>query len=353
MSYFRRAPAGGGEFTEVRYEVAGPTATITLDRPRAHNAYSSRSLEELATAFRDAARDDRVAAVVFTGSGTRAFCTGGDVKEYQRDYVARPRDYWHYMGLFRAYIESILRCPKPVIARLNGMAVGGGNESQLACDFTVMAGHAWLGQVGTGVGSVACGGSTQWLPLVVGDRRAREMLYLNERVPAAKALDWGLVNEVVPSVRRGEEWLAAPTPEEVEHAQRGERGLAIDLGPLDRAVEALARRLYEKFPECLRYTKAQANFWKELAWSQTIAHGQEWLALHYGSREPWEGMTAFVEKRPVDFAGLRERWAEDRSPESVWGAPVGECPSCGAKGLPAEFAHCGRCGAALLVGAER
>jgi enoyl-CoA hydratase/carnithine racemase len=239
------------------------------------------------------------------------------------------------------------------VARLNGIAVGGGNESQLACDFTVMAGHAWLGQVGTGVGSVACGGSTQWLPLVVGDKRARQMLFLNERLSARRALEWGLVNEVVPSVRRGEEWLEQPTAEEVEQAQRGENGLAIDLGPLDRSVAALAGRLYDKFPECLRYTKTQANFWKELAWSQTISHGQEWLALHYASREPWEGMTAFVEKRPVDFAGLRRRWAEDRSPESVWGAPVGECPACGAADLPAEFTHCGRCGAALLVGAER
>jgi enoyl-CoA hydratase/carnithine racemase len=183
----------------VRYWVENGVATVTLDRPKAYNCYSTLALEELALAFRDAAWDDEVAVVVYTGAGDRAFCTGGDVKEYERDYVARPRDKRHNMGLFRSYIESILRCPKPVIARINGIAVGGGNESQLACDFAVAGSHVWLGQVGTGVGSVACGGSTQWLPLAVGDRRARRMLFLNERVYAEQALDWGLVSEVAPT----------------------------------------------------------------------------------------------------------------------------------------------------------
>jgi hypothetical protein len=173
------------------------------------------------------------------------------------------------------------------------------------------------------------------------------MLYLNERIPAPRALDWGLVNEVVPTVRHGEAWLADPTPAEVERAHRREEGWAIDLSPLDRAIELLVARLHDSFPECLRYTKAQTNFWKELAWGMTVPHAQEWLSLHFATREPWEGMSAFAEKRPVDFAGLRRRWAEDRSPETVWGAPVGRCGRCGAAGLPAEFTHCGACGAPL------
>jgi enoyl-CoA hydratase/carnithine racemase len=353
MSYIRE-PRPPRILEEVRYRVENGVATVTLDRPRAYNCYSTRALEELAWAFRDAAWDDQVAVVVYTGAGDRAFCTGGDVKEYERDYVSRPRDYWHYMGLFRTYIESILRCPKPVIARLNGIAVGGGNESQLACDFAVAGSHVWLGQVGTGVGSVACGGSTQWLPLVVGDRRARQMLLLNQRVYAWQALEWGLVGEVAATVRRGEDWLGAPTPSEIEQAYRNDTGWEIDLAPLDRAVALLADRLRETFPECLRYTKTQTNYWKEQAWNATVPHGQEWLTLHYASREPWEGMSAFVEKRPVDFGGLRRRWSEDRHPESVWGAPTGACPECGAQGLPAGFAHCGACGASLQpVGAGR
>ncbi len=346
MSHFRngrRTP----HFEEILYEVREGVATITFNRPKFYNAYSTQALEETALAFREASWDDAVDVVVLTGAGTRAFCTGGDVREYEAEYVARPRDYWKYMGLFRAYIESILHCPKPVIARLNGICVGGGNESQLACDLTVMAGHTYLGQVGVGVGSVACGGATQWLPLVVGDKRARQMLYLNERIPAQKALDWGLVNAVAPTVRNGDGFIEDPTPEQVEKAQRGEAGWSIDFTRLDETVRDLALQLKNKFPECLRYTKAQTNFWKELAWHQTVSHAQEWLALHYVCREPNEGMKAFVEKRPVDFAAVRRAWAEDRGPEFVWGPPTGKCPSCGASGLPGDFRHCGRCGAAL------
>ncbi|HEX6069910.1 MAG TPA: enoyl-CoA hydratase/isomerase family protein, partial [Longimicrobiaceae bacterium] len=179
MSHFASRPAGSFDFREVGYAKTESVATITIDRPQAYNAYSTGALEELAAAFRDAAFDDAVGVIVLTGAGDRAFCTGGDVKEYEASYTTRPRDYWKYMQLFRAYIESIVECGKPVIARLNGMAAGGGNESQMACDLAVMAEHAWIGQVGTRVGSVAAGGGTQWLPILIGDRRAREMLFFN------------------------------------------------------------------------------------------------------------------------------------------------------------------------------
>jgi enoyl-CoA hydratase/carnithine racemase len=340
-------------FREVVYAKAGGVATITLDRPHAFNAYSTRALEELATAFRDAAFDDAVGVVVMTGSGHHAFCTGGDVKEYAEDYVSRPRDYWKYMALFRAYIESILDTGKPVVARLNGMAVGGGNETQLACDLTVMAEHAYVKQVGTHVGSVACGGSTQWLPLVAGDKRAREILMLNEPVPAAKAIEWGLVNWVVPSVRHGEEWIEGPTPEQVRWAQKGEQGWRIDLARLDAKVAEVCARLLASFPECTRYTKQQVNFWKDLAWHQTVRHAQDWLALHYTSWEPVEGMRAFVEKRKPRYGLLRERAAAGLASETPWGAWSRSCPECGAADLPAGHAYCGACGAALAVEAVR
>jgi enoyl-CoA hydratase/carnithine racemase len=219
MRSFPSKSADDLDLTEVGYAKSSGRATITITRPQAYNAYSTRALEELASAFRDASFDDAVGVIVFTGAGTAAFCTGGDVKEYADAYVSRPRDYWKYMALFRAYIESILNTGKPVVARINGMAVGGGNESQLACDLSVMADHAFIRQVGTHVGSVACGGSTQWLPLTVGDRRAREILMLNEPIPARKALEWGLVNWVVPSVRCGEEWVEEATAEQVRLAQ--------------------------------------------------------------------------------------------------------------------------------------
>jgi enoyl-CoA hydratase/carnithine racemase len=353
MPPFPSRAADSFGFREVIYAKAGGVATITIDRPHNFNAYSTRALEELAAAFRDAAFDDAVGVVVMTGSGHQAFCTGGDVKEYAEDYVSRPRDYWKYMALFRAYIESILNTGKPVVARLNGMAVGGGNETQLACDLTVMAEHAYVKQVGTHVGSVACGGSTQWLPLVAGDKRAREILMLNEPVPAAKALEWGLVNWVVPSVRRGEEWIEGATPDQIRLAQKGAQGWRIDLARLDAKVAEVCAKLLASFPECTRYTKQQVNFWKDLAWHQTVRHAQDWLALHYTSWEPVEGMRAFVEKRKPRYALLRERAAAGLASETPWGAWSRSCPECGAGDLPAGHAFCGACGAALAVEAVR
>jgi len=334
-------------FKDILYEKCNWVARITINRPHNYNAYTTETLVELATAFRQAAFDDEVAVIVYTGAGDRAFCTGGDVKEYERRYTRSPHDYWKYMGLFSAYIESILNTGKPVIARLNGMAVGGGNESHLACDLSVIAEHAYVGQVGTGVGSVAAGGATQWLPLFVGDRRARWMLMLNRKVPPSQALEWGLVNEVAPSVKKDGEFVVRATPEQIAKAQRGEDGYAIDLTRLDEAVNALCQELIDKFPECTRYTKQNVNFWKDFAWHQTIGHARDWLAIHFASWEPLEGMNAFVEKRQAGYQMLRERAAAGRSSEFPWGPYARTCLHCGAKSLPDEFEYCGKCGASL------
>jgi enoyl-CoA hydratase/carnithine racemase len=346
----RRSPFSRGRplsSETVRTSTEGGVARITIDRPGAFNAYTTQTLRDLAEAFREASFDDAVGVVVLTGAGDRAFCTGGDVKEYEAVYTRRPRDYWKYMGLFRAALEAILDAGKPVVARLNGLVVGGGNEVQLACDFAVAAEHVVIHQVGTHVGSVACGGATQWLPLAVGDRRAREMLFLNERIPARQALEWGLVTRVAPTVTKEGTLLERPGPEEIEKARRGEDGYGIDLGPLDREVDGLAKRLLDTFPECSRYTKEQLNFWKGLAWHQTIGHARDWLALHFACLEPMEGMGAFVEKRAPDRMGLRRRLAEGGSGEFPWGAYIRRCPGCDAKGLPESFDFCGRCGRPL------
>jgi len=342
-----------GVFREILYQRSGGVARITHSRPEAHNAYRTLTLRELAHAVRHASVDDRVGVVVLTGAGTRAFCTGGDVKEYADRFLRRPHDYWKYMAVFREAVESLLRCGKPVIARLNGMAVGGGNELHLACDLSVAASHIYLGQVGVGVGSVAAGGATQWLPIAVGDRRARQMLMLNERIFAPQAAEWGLVSAVAPSVVRKGEWVASPTLEEIAWAQKEDRGYRIDLEKLDDAVDALARRLLGMFPECLRYTKAQTNFWKELAWNQTVGHAQEWLALHFATVEPFEGMHAFVDKRPARVTELRQRIATDGEGDYLHGAPLRSCGSCGETGLPSLFQYCGRCGASLAAPKKR
>jgi 6-oxocyclohex-1-ene-1-carbonyl-CoA hydrolase len=343
---FEQLPAV--EYTEILYAKADWVARITIDRPGSYNCYSTRTLIELAAAFREASFDDEVAAIVFTGSGQQAFCTGGDVKEYERVYTKSPHDYWKYMGLFSAYIESILNCGKPVIGRLNGMAVGGGNESHLACDLSVIAEHAYVGQVGTKVGSVAAGGATQWLPIFVGDRRARWMLMLNRPVTAYQALDWGLVNEVVPSVVKDGEFIVHATPEQITKAKKGQDGYSIDLSKLDEAVDSIVKDLIEQFPECQRYTKQQVNFWKDLSWHQTVGHARDWLSTHYSSFEPIEGMNAFVEKRKPGYKMLREQAASpEGSSEFPWGSYAKSCPECGARFIPSQFGYCGQCGKAL------
>lgn len=347
MRHFRSKPADSLGLTEVLYEKADRIGRITINRPHRYNAYSTAALQELAAALHDAAHDDAVGVIVLTGAGDRAFCTGGDVKEYAEEYVQRPRDYWKYMNLFRGYIEAIVDSGKPTIARVNGMAVGGGNESHLACDLSVMAEHAVLRQVGTHVGSVACGGATQWLPLHVGDKRAREMVMLNRPVPARKALEWGLTNRVAPSVTKDGAFVENATDAQIQAALAGKDGYGLSLERLDREVNELAQALLESFPECTRYTKEQTNFLKNFVWHSTVGHAREWLSLHYACAEPLEGMNAFVEKRKVRFLEMRDRAARDESPEMPWGAYTRLCPKCGARGLPSQFEFCGRCGTKL------
>ena len=287
--YVGREPEEFG-FTSIRYEKAAFRATITLNRPEVLNAVSYTMLEELADALKDASWDDAVAVVVLTGAGDRAFCTGADLKE-QQEFLQRPRDYWKWMGTFIEVHERLRNLGKPTVARLNGIVVGGGNEFNLSCDLAVAADDIYIRQVGTSHGSVALAGATQFLPLIVGDRRAREILLLNEEIPASKALEWGLIN------------YAVPRPE------------------LDAAIDTLVDKLIAKLPEKTRYTKQQLNFWRDLSWHLTIGHGREWLAIHNTSPETWEGVRAFSEKREPDYDAIRRRWAEDGGPEWLGGEP--------------------------------
>ena len=317
MRFFESRPAADLKFKYLLYTKSESVARITINRPEVYNAYNTPALIELREAFRDATFDDKVGVIVLTGAGEKAFCTGGDVKEYADVYTRTPRDYWKYMTCFQEALDAIRNTGKPVIARINGIVAGGGNEFNLACDLAIAAEHATFRQVGTRVGSVAAGGATQWLPITIGDRRSREMLFLCEAIPAKTALDWGLINQVVPAAE------------------------------LDSAVNAMVQKLLDKFPECLRYTKQQVNFWKDLAWHSTVGHARDWLTLHFTDVEPYEGMTSFVEKRPPDYRGLRRRAAEGGSSEYLFGPPMKRCAKCGAKGMPEQFTFCGSCGAKL------
>ena len=134
MRQFESRPASSFLFREVSYGKADGIARVTIDRADRHNAYSTACLEELATALRDASFDDAVGVIVLTGAGDRAFCSGGDVKEYADAYIGTPRDYWKYMALFRAYIDAILGAGKPVVARVNGIAAGKAAERDFTFD---------------------------------------------------------------------------------------------------------------------------------------------------------------------------------------------------------------------------
>lgn len=318
-SYFRGQAPEGFAFQEILYEKSNWVARVTINRPEVYNAYSTTTLRELGQAFQDASWDDSVAVLVLTGAGQKAFCTGGDVAEYYQRYTRRPHDYWKWMGEFERALDLLRNLGKPAIARLNGVVAGGGNEFNLACDLAVAAQHVEILQVGPKVGSVPCGGATQWLPITIGDRRAREMLFLCDRISAEQALQWGLVNRVVAADQ------------------------------LDACVDEMAQKLVDRFPECLRYTKQQCNYWKDLAWHATIGHGRDWLALHYTSQEPYEGMQAFVQKRPTRYRELREAAAQGKSPEFLWGPWTRDCPQCKAQGIPEDFRYCGCCGHSLLA----
>ncbi|HLF81459.1 MAG TPA: enoyl-CoA hydratase/isomerase family protein [Anaerolineales bacterium] len=280
-------------FEAIRYEKGDLRATITINRPRVLNAVNIQVLQEMNLALKDASWDDAVAVLVLTGEGDRAFCTGADLGE-QEQFLERPRDYWKWMGEFIECHERLRHLGKPSIARLNGIVVGGGNEFNLSCDLAVAADDIYIRQVGTSHGSVALAGATQFLPLIVGDRRAREILLLNEEIPAQKALDWGLLNYVVPR------------------------------NQLDQTVDELVAKLIAKLPEKTRYTKQQLDFWRDLSWHLTIGHGRDWLAIHATSPETREGARAFQEKRQPDYAEIRRRWAQDEAPEWPEGHPPGE-----------------------------
>lgn len=305
------------QFEFVKYEKKNMVATVTLNRPEVYNCLNFQTLREMTRAFELASWDDEVGVVVLTGAGDKAFCTGADMKEQNEVILDRPRNYWKWMGAFIEAHEKLKNIGKPTIARLNGITVGGGNEFNINCDLAIMADHGYIRQVGNSHGSVAAGGATQWLPLIVGDRRAREILWLNEEISPEKALEWGLVNEVVP------------------------------YSQLDDAVDNMAQKLLNKLPECVRYTKEQTNFWRNISFNLTVGHARDWLTVHTGAFETHEAMRAFSEKRKPDYAMLRERAASGGSSEHMWGAPMLHCGACGAKDIPEYFNHCGVCGAPL------
>jgi enoyl-CoA hydratase/carnithine racemase len=253
-------------FETIVYAKTPPRATITLNRPDVLNAFDFRMLRELTRACEDASWDDDIRVVVVTGSG-RAFCVGADLRSWADDYLGNPREYWKWFGAFKDMHDRLREIGKPTVARINGIAVGGGNELQMACDLAVMVDDAFIRHVGPEHGSVPAGGATQWLPVFVGDRRAREILLLCDEIPARQAEEWGLVNRAVPGVE------------------------------LDAAVDYYVDRLAVKLPQTIRYTKQQLNWWRDISWHETVNHARDWLALSMLGDEAQEAVRGFLNRR--------------------------------------------------------
>jgi 2-ketocyclohexanecarboxyl-CoA hydrolase len=253
-------------FKDVLYEVRGRAAWVIINRPKLYNAFRAQTMEELIMAFKLAADDKQVASVVLTGAGDKAFCTGGDQSAHEGQYDGRG-----IVGLPIDEFQSIIRdIGKPVIARVNGFAIGGGNVFATLCDLTIAADTAKFGQVGPKVGSVDGGWGTALLARHIGDKKAREMWFLNDMYTAQQAAEMGLVNKVVPAAE------------------------------LDDAVNAWTDILAERSPTALALAKRSFN-----ADSENI-RGISQMALNavklfYDTEESKEGVRAFTEKRKPDF----------------------------------------------------
>src|SRR5512147_2409363 len=185
-------------------------AWITLDNPTQFNSYTTDMVKGIILAFRAASNARDVNCVVFTGAGDKAFCTGGNTKEYAEYYAGRPQEYRQYMRLFNDMVSAILHCDKPVICRVNGMRIGGGQEIGMACDFSVAQDLALFGQAGPKHGSAPDGGSTDFLPLFVGVEAAMESCTLCDHWSAYKAQRLGLLTRVVPALKLGDRFVKNP-----------------------------------------------------------------------------------------------------------------------------------------------
>jgi len=257
------------QYEDIRYDVEGPAAIVTMNRPHRYNAFRGQTIEELIAAFRLVWADKSVRAVILTGAGDKAFCSGGDVKQR-----AETGDYGPTTsGLFEidAFHKLIRDIPKPVIAAVNGVAIGGGHVFHVLCDLSIASDTARFGQVGPRVGSFDAGFGTTYLARVIGEKRAREMWFLCRQYDAATAERWGLVNAVVPAARL-----------------------------LDEAKSWVAE-MAAMSPTALRFLKHSFNTDTEhQAGLANVATAG--LELFVATPEGREGAAAFAEKRAPDFA---------------------------------------------------
>ena len=308
-------------------------AWITLDNPQQFNSYTTDMVKGAILAFRRASSSRNVSAVVFTGSGDRAFCTGGNTKEYAEYYAGNPQEYRQYMRLFNDMVSAILGCDKPVVCRTNGMRIGGGQEIGMACDFSVAQDLANFGQAGPKHGSAAIGGSTDFLPVMIGAERAMVPGTLCEPFSAHKAYRLGICSEVVPALKVDGEFVPNPmvvtdrmfddygrivhgefkTGEEFAAGRALLKRGEVDLTLLDEAVEALCAKLLLTFPDCMTKSLEELRKPKLEAWNRNHENSRAWLSLNMMT-EARAGFRAFNEGtretgREIDFVALRQALA--------------------------------------------
>jgi 6-oxo-cyclohex-1-ene-carbonyl-CoA hydrolase len=308
-------------------------AWITLNNPAQFNSYTTEMVKGIILAFREASAARDVVAVVFTGAGDKAFCTGGNTKEYAEYYAGNPQEYRGYMRLFNDMVSAILACDKPVVCRVNGMRIGGGQEIGMACDFTLAQDLARFGQAGPKHGSAPIGGATDFLPVVIGAERAMAACVLCEPFSAHEAYHMGMITEIVPALKIDGKFVANPTVEtqrmvdeygrivfgkaktgaELKAGQELLKRGTVDLSLLDERVEALCSKLLYTFPDCTTKTVEELRKPKLDAWNRNKENSRAWLALNMMT-EARAGFRAFNEGtretgREIDFVALRHELA--------------------------------------------
>jgi 6-oxo-cyclohex-1-ene-carbonyl-CoA hydrolase len=310
-------------------------AWITLNNPAQFNSYTTEMVKSVILAFRAASVARDVVAVVFTGAGDKAFCTGGNTKEYAEYYAGNPQEYRGYMRLFNDMVSTILACDKPVICRVNGLRVGGGQEIGMACDFTVAQDLARFGQAGPKHGSAPIGGATDFLPVVIGAERAMVACVLCEPFSAHEAYFMGMISDIVPALKVDGQFVANPlvetsrivdefgrivfgkskTGDALKAGQALMKRGTVDLSLLDETVEALSTKLLYTFPDCTTKTIEELRKPKLDAWNRNKENSRAWLALNMMT-EARAGFRAFNEGtketgREADFVALRRALADN------------------------------------------
>ena len=263
-------------YNEILFEVKDDVAWITINRPEVMNAFREQTLDELIDAVKSIREDQSIVAGVITGAGDKAFSAGGDFHAMMKLNRANAM---HWNDRMLGLAMAIRGATVPMIAMVHGYCMGGGHELALWCDLVISADDGIFGQTGAKVGACPTVGATQYIPRLIGDRLAKEMIFLCRRFSAEEAVEIGLINKVVPKARLREE------------------------------TEAWCRQIKGYSGQTLRATKKSLNFESDelyASWQQ----GMELLAEIWGSEESLEGMNAFLEKRPADFHQFRLRQKE-------------------------------------------